>query len=143
MGRRRTSTLLTGILEPIFALADSARAVTERNDYLVRVEPRGDDEVGELTKAFNAMLVRIHESGAALRESEDRFRTMANSMAQLAWIARADGYIFWYNQRWYDYTGTTPAEMEGWGWKTVHDSARIEQVSDLWMAARWSDCATL
>ncbi len=120
------------ILKPIFALADSARAVTERNDYLVRVEPQGSDEVGELTKAFNAMLAKIHASGAALRESEDRFRTMANSMAQLAWIARPDGFIYWYNQRWYDYTGTTPEQMEGWGWTGVHDPSRLEQVSAQW-----------
>ena len=51
----------------------------------------------------------------ALRESEERFRTMANAIPQLAWIARSDGYIFWYNQRWYDYTGTTPEQMEGMG----------------------------
>ncbi len=123
------------ILKPVFALAESARAVTERNNYLVRVEPQGDDEVGDLTKAFNAMLAKIHASDAALRESEDRFRTMANSMAQLAWIARADGYIYWYNQRWYEYTGTTPEQMEGWGWKTVHDPVRVGHVIDRWMAS--------
>ena len=33
----------------------------------------------------------------------------------------ADGWIFYYNQRWYDYTGTTSSEMEGWGWVNVHD----------------------
>src|SRR4051812_14465809 len=40
-------------------------------------------------------------------ESELRFQTMANSMSQLAWIAGPDGQISWYNQRWYEYTGTT------------------------------------
>ena len=53
----------------------------------------------------------------AVRESESRFRTLADAMPQLAWIAKADGYIYWYNQRWYHYTGTTPEQMEGWGWK--------------------------
>ena len=52
-----------------------------------------------------------------LRASEERFRTMANSMPQLAWVARADGFIYWYNERWYEYTGTTPEQMEGWGWQ--------------------------
>jgi len=28
----------------------------------------------------------------------------------LAWTARPDGHIYWYNKRWHDYTGTTPEE---------------------------------
>jgi PAS domain S-box-containing protein len=48
-----------------------------------------------------------------LLESEERFRTMANTIPQLAWIAHSDGYIYWYNERWYSYTGTTPEQMEG------------------------------
>jgi len=71
----------------------------------------------------------------AVRESEERFRTMANSMPQLAWIAKADGYIFWYNQRWYDYTGTTPEQMEGWGWQSVHNPANLPKVMERWQAA--------
>jgi PAS domain S-box-containing protein len=65
-------------------------------------------------------------------DSERRFRTMANSIPQLAWTARADGYIFWYNDRWYQYTGTTPEQMEGWGWQSVHDPARLSEVVKEW-----------
>jgi PAS domain S-box-containing protein len=71
----------------------------------------------------------------AVRESEERFRTMANSMPQLAWIARADGFIFWYNERWYEYTGTTPEQMEGWGWQSVHDPAVLPRVVEKWQVA--------
>ena len=46
---------------------------------------------------------------------------MAESIPQLAWMARPDGHIYWYNRRWYEYTGTTPEQMEGWGWQEVHD----------------------
>ena len=70
----------------------------------------------------------------ALRESDERFRMMADSIPQLAWIARTDGYIFWYNQRWYEYTGTTPEQMEGWGWQSVHDPETLPKVM-----ARWTD----
>ncbi|MXP26791.1 PAS domain S-box protein [Altererythrobacter indicus] len=53
-----------------------------------------------------------------LRESEERFRMMAENISQLAWIAEADGGIIWYNRRWYDYTGTNPVQMQsGSGWK--------------------------
>jgi PAS domain S-box-containing protein len=45
------------------------------------------------------------EAERKLRESEERFRMLAESISQFAWIADADGRIFWYNQRWQDYTG--------------------------------------
>lgn len=75
------------------------------------------------------------EAEARLRESEDRFRTMANSMSQLAWIAQPDGFIYWYNQRWYEYTGATPEAMEGWGWQSVHDPDLVDKVVEQWSAA--------
>jgi PAS domain S-box-containing protein len=67
-----------------------------------------------------------------LRRSEEEFRGLANSMAQLVWMAKPDGWIFWYNQRWYEYTGTTPKEMEGWGWQSVHDPAVLPSVLERW-----------
>src|SRR5258706_20024 len=70
-----------------------------------------------------------------LRESEDQFRTMANSIPQLAWMAHADGFIFWYNQRWHDYTGKTSEQMEGWGWQSVHDPDVLPKVLEGWRAA--------
>jgi PAS domain S-box-containing protein len=71
----------------------------------------------------------------ALKESEERFRALANNIPQLAWMANAEGWIFWYNQRWYDYTGTTPAAMEGWGWQAVHDPEVLPEVLQQWRAA--------
>jgi PAS domain S-box-containing protein len=67
---------------------------------------------------------------AAMKESEDRFRTLANNISQLAWMADEKGWIFWYNQRWYDYTGTTLQEMEGWGWQKVHHPEHVEKVTE-------------
>ena len=66
---------------------------------------------------------------------EERFRAMANAIPQLVWIARSDGHIYWYNQRWYDYTGTTPEDMEGWGWQSVHDPEVLPQVLEQWSAS--------
>src|SRR5579883_516748 len=63
-----------------------------------------------------------------IRESEEMFRQLAESIPQLAWMADPDGYIFWYNQRWYDYTGTTFEEMKGSGWETVHDPSDLTRV---------------
>jgi PAS domain S-box-containing protein len=71
----------------------------------------------------------------ALRDSEQRFQTMLNGIPQLAWMAKADGSLFWYNQRWYEYTGTTSEQMEGWGWQSVHDSEFLPKVLERWKAS--------
>lgn len=71
----------------------------------------------------------------ALRESEERLRTMADAIPQLAWMAKPDGFIYWYNRRWYEYTGTTPEQMEGWGWQSVHDPEMLPAVLERWMGS--------
>ena len=68
-------------------------------------------------------------AGSAPLPGEEDFRNLANLIPQLAWIAAADGSIFWYNQRWYDYTGTTFQEMRGWGWQAVHHPDHVERVT--------------
>lgn len=67
-----------------------------------------------------------------LRQSEDELRTLANSISQLAWMAHSDGSIFWYNDRWYQYTGTEAVDMEGWGWTAVHDPKVLPSVMERW-----------
>jgi len=64
----------------------------------------------------------------ALRASEARFRMLANSIDHLAWIADADGAISWYNQRWYDYTGTNFRQTEGWGWQQLHHPEHVDRI---------------
>jgi PAS domain S-box-containing protein len=72
---------------------------------------------------------------AALRESEERLQAVAHGIPQLAWMAEADGSIFWYNQRWYDYTGTTLEQMQGWGWQSVHRPEMLPTVLKGWKNA--------
>jgi PAS domain S-box-containing protein len=64
----------------------------------------------------------------ALRESEAQFRTLADNMSQFAWMADRTGWLFWYNRRWLEYTGTTLEEMQGWGWQKVHHPEHIDRV---------------
>jgi PAS domain S-box-containing protein len=68
----------------------------------------------------------------SLTESEQRFRALAHSIANLAWTARPDGSIYWYNDQWYAYTGTTPADMDTGGWERVHDPATLPEVKRRW-----------
>ena len=59
---------------------------------------------------------------------------VADYLPSLCWLARADGYIVWYNKRWHDYCGSTPASMEGWGWQSVHDPKVLPHVVEKWTA---------
>ncbi len=74
----------------------------------------------------------LRQTEQALREREEQFRTLANAIPQLCWMANADGWIFWYNQRWFQYTGTMPEQMEGWGWQSVHDPKVLPNVLERW-----------
>ena len=58
--------LQRGISRPIRALAETARAVSNRRDYSVRATKHGEDELGVLTDAFNHMLAQIEEQNAQL-----------------------------------------------------------------------------
>ncbi|MDH2313268.1 PAS domain-containing protein [Methylobacterium brachiatum] len=63
------------------------------------------------------------------------FRALADAIPTLCWMADADGWIYWYNRRWYEFTGTSPAEMQGWGWQSVHDPECLPGVMQRWKAA--------
>ncbi|WP_247235216.1 PAS domain-containing protein [Telluribacter sp. SYSU D00476] len=85
---------------------------------------------GRATQMVGAMLdiTDRKQFEATLAQREEQFRTLANSIFQLAWMADAHGWIHWYNDRWYDYTGTTLEEMQGWGWAKVHHPDHVERV---------------
>ncbi len=64
----------------------------------------------------------------ALHESERQFRSLADNMSQLAWIADPGGRIYWYNQRWYSYTGTSHEAMMALGWRSLYHPDHLQRV---------------
>ena len=90
----------------------------------------GQQLVGFLKILRDTTEARIAEE--RLQESEERFRTLAESIPQLAWTARPDGNVYWYNKRWYEYTGTTPEEMEANGWQSVLDPEVVPGIVERW-----------
>jgi PAS domain S-box-containing protein len=66
-----------------------------------------------------AELLRERELTTARRESEQRYRALADAMPQIVWTARPDGQATYYNRRWYEYTGLDPRPPAGEEWISV------------------------
>ncbi|MFW5785401.1 MAG: PAS domain S-box protein [Chitinispirillaceae bacterium] len=66
---------------------------------------------------------------SALRGSEERFRTLADNISQLVWMATPEGEIFWFNKRWYDFTSTSLEIMKAEGLKKVIHPDFIERAT--------------
>ncbi|WP_354579120.1 PAS domain-containing protein [Hymenobacter sp. UYP22] len=108
---------VAGQWKAYFALADSrprswtAAETALVQDVAARVFPRIERARAEV----------------ALRNSEERFRTVANLVPDLLWRSTHDSDTTWYNQQWYDYTGQTPESAAGYGWTDViHPDDRAE-----------------
>ena len=117
-----------------YTLTVPAAGVEKSRHYAVTYQ-QGMDRSEAMVVVVIVDITERKEAAQAMADSEERFRTLANSIPQLAWIARADGHIFWYNKRWYEYTGATPEQMEGWGWQSVHDPDVLPIVMDGWKGA--------
>jgi PAS domain S-box-containing protein len=72
---------------------------------------------------------------AALRESEGSFRTLSEAAPAMVWACRPDGFVFYLNQRWIEYTGQTLEQYQGFGWaETMHPEDRPR------ILAHWEQC---
>ncbi|HZG39661.1 MAG TPA: PAS domain-containing protein [Nodosilinea sp.] len=97
-------------------------------DFLVYKFPIADNSGESLVGGVAIDITERKQAEANLRESEERFRTLADQMSQFAWMADKDGSIFWYNRRWFEYTGTTLDAMLGWGWQQIHHPEHVDRV---------------
>ena len=91
--------------------------------------------------------IRRQQAAQASRDLEgmgDRFRTLADNIPQLAWMADKNGTIYWYNRRWYDYTGLSDSDLANDGWKRAHDPEMVDGIAERFLNAvtteeRWED----
>ncbi|WP_176559241.1 response regulator [Rubellimicrobium roseum] len=92
-----------------------------------------DDDLLDSAAALGQQVgqyLRRRRAEEALRSREEEFRALAENLPQLTWMADPDGAITWFNRRWYDYTGTTPELVQGWGWRDLLHAdhrARVEE----------------
>lgn len=90
------------------------------------------DEAGNIREWYGVAtdVTERKRTETSLRESEKQFRDFSNNLQNLAWMADGDGWIYWYNQRWYDYTGTNIESMQGWGWTSVHHPDHVARTTE-------------
>ena len=85
------------ISQPLIFLAKLARRISEEKDYSLRAEKRSNDELGNLTDDFNAMLQQVETRDKALRESEHRFQTLIDQAADSLYLCDLSGKILHVN----------------------------------------------
>ena len=89
-------------LNPILYLAQTANKITTSHDYSLRAKQLSQDEVGQLTSCFNAMLYNIEQRENSL-ENQVRLRTneLENANIQLQQYAYQDGLTDLPNRRYF------------------------------------------
>ena len=136
---RRTGQAYIGRGERVMLTRGPAGALEEAFvDFVYQPVPGAEGQIEsilviafEVTNLVSAKL--LAESARARAEaSEHGLKTFIDHLPELAWTAQPDGHIDYYNRRWYEYTGTTFEEMQGWGWEKVHDPELLPKVVERW-----------
>ena len=66
-------------------------------------------------------VIFLHPTGVDItdvKRTQENYRTLADNISQFAWMANSSGWMYWFNQRWFDYTGTTLDAVQGAGWQS-------------------------
>ncbi len=95
------------------------------------------DERGAIVQWYGST-EDIHQhwvARSALLESEAEFRTLAKAMPNQAWLARADGALYWFNERVYEYTGAAPGQLDGDAWGAVVHGDDVAGALQSWTAS--------
>jgi PAS domain S-box-containing protein len=137
--RERTVKIWQNALTNKTLYSTEFRILTRKGEYrwfAVNAVPilEADGSVREWV-GINSDITERKQAEAFVRESEQKFAALADGVPQLVWMAEPDGFIFWYNRNWYEYTGTTPDDMKGWGWQSVHDPEMLPQVITAWQTS--------
>lgn len=92
------------------------------------------DDVYYLQSVGNmlALAIQQNQTEQELRDSEEYLRLLAETIPQLVWITRPDGYHEFYNRRWYEFTGLSMTESEGSGWSTLLHPDDIDRSWKTW-----------
>ncbi len=107
-------------------------ATYKQGEYHTRMQSMYHEEFQIFAQGFNDMMATIERQQYKLQQSEQNFRSLANALPQIVWTATPDGSIDYYNQKWFDYTGTTLEQARGWGWEPVLHPDDLQNCVDTW-----------
>ena len=92
------------------------------------------NKVAEQNSIIEKKDLQIQKDNEAKKEAK-RLATVLEGLPQMAWTANTNGAVNYYNQSWYDYTGTTPEQTLVWGWKSIIHPDLLDDTVHAWMDA--------
>ncbi|HEX6615925.1 MAG TPA: CheR family methyltransferase [Gemmatimonadales bacterium] len=114
------------VLQTLVPMEKEVQSQDAGRSYVVRITPYRtmDDRIEGVVMTL-VDVTDLKRSLAAQRESEARFGAVADLVPDLLWESAPDGSATWFNDRWYRYTGESPADAAGFGWlAAVHPDDR-------------------
>jgi PAS domain S-box-containing protein len=126
------SRLALGLTRDLRRLEAFSRNLGDEGISSQRAPLEGSREVVGLAQALNRMLDRLYEQHQGLAAERQKFLQLANNIPQLVWVANPDGRTIWFNDRWYEFTGTTPGPITQQDWHGRHDPAMLPHVLRNW-----------
>jgi PAS domain S-box-containing protein len=116
-------------------------------DYRINVGGRGEyrwmrarayprrDALGAVMRWYG-VVEDIHDrrlAEAHLRASEDQFRVMAQTVPNQVWAGRPDGYLYWFNEQVYAYSGAESGTLDGvTGWTRIIHPDDVPSAAEAW-----------
>jgi PAS domain S-box-containing protein len=92
----------------------------------------GDDGTPAGVICILAETTDRHHANTARADSEARLHAMVNSIDQMIWSTRPDGFHDYYNDRWYEYTGVPYGSTDGEGWNDMFHPEDQERAWAVW-----------
>jgi len=120
----------------IEAIETAPRSDGTLGDFLVYKFPIADGSGQRLVGGVAVDITDRKQAEAGLRQSEERYRYLAESIPQLVWTANAGGVLLDVNQRWLDFTGVTLAQAQIEGWQALIHPNDLPILSKHWTAAQ-------
>ncbi|GHO72426.1 hypothetical protein KSD_01970 [Ktedonobacter sp. SOSP1-85] len=74
----------------------------------------------------------LKQAQERIKTSEENWRVLAETVPQLVWMARPDGALEYWSQRWHDYTGAAPEQALGYSWSQFLHPDDYQRTLTVW-----------
>ena len=137
--------LATGLQDRIQQVIETRQPLKDETPYTSALDTRAYEYI--LVPLFNANgevevvagvtrdITDRKQAEAALRDSEEKFRNMADHAPFMVWVTDPTGYCHYLSQSWYEFTGQTPETGLGFGWLNVTHPGDREYAQQTFLAA--------